>query len=324
MHVTVPAVTAPMSTTVRCVVPEWVIAPVHSTEADASATSASAGVENESRTREPEFWNASPVAGAGVALTCAVTPTDDWSARTRAHVHCPAATVTVCPAVPPAVDAPDRHENEPAPPVIVMDPEPTDSGADTPADERDSAITDWPQSPAWSPLIDRARHVHSPGAASISSSVGTEPVRTRVVPLEAHSSSHAVADRWVMPTCTFTVPAVVGGRGMTRGAVGETIPSEVISLINILSVSPLTERVWMLAPSANAAATAQVVVPVVHLVVPVASRTVFWPEGRRNSHRAVVPAAIPGECPGFVQATAPDVRLEMTGRAGGLMLQNAE
>lgn len=77
MQFTVPAATAPMSTTVRCAVPEYVIAPLHSTEAGASATSTLAGVENERSTRNPEFWNVRPDAAAGVALTCAVTPTDD-------------------------------------------------------------------------------------------------------------------------------------------------------------------------------------------------------------------------------------------------------
>ncbi|MFM9225503.1 MAG: hypothetical protein ACKOQ1_02560, partial [Actinomycetota bacterium] len=224
-----------------------------------------------SRTRDAEFENESDAGADGVPGTCARTPTLDWSGRIAAHDHCPVAAATVCPAVP-ARDWPERerHANDPEPPDIVMLPAAGVMGAPIPADARDSAMTPGPQSPACSAFMDRERQVHRPGAASISRSVGTEPVRTSVVPLDAHSSSHAVADAGIMPTCTLMVRAVVGGRGTTRGADGETTPSVANSLMNIRSVSPPIERVWTLAPLVKAAIAVHVVALLVHRVVPAA------------------------------------------------------
>lgn len=94
--------------------------------------------------------------------------------------------------------------------------------------------------------------------------------------------------------------------------------------MSILSLIPAMDRVWMLAPAAKFPDEEHVVEVVVHLVVPAASRTMVDDAGRFISHRVAVPATRPGECPGWLHDTDPELRPVTAGRDGGLMFQNAE
>lgn len=232
--------------------------------------------------------------------------------------------MTVWPAVPLTLDAPDLHVNEPEPPVIAMVPEPMVSGAEIPAAGRDSTTTALPQSPAWLPFAARTRQFHSPGLAVMFSMPGEVPVRTMLPPRELHSSSHEVVEAPIKPTWTLSVFAADGGRGTRRGASGVTTESTASSAMSILSLIPAMDRVWKLAPSAKFPDEEHDVEVVVHLAVPAASRTMVDDAGRFISHRVTVPATRPGECPGWLHDTDPELRPVTTGRDGGLMFQNAE
>lgn len=108
--------------------------------------------------------------------------------------------MTVWPAVPLTLDAPDLHVNEPEPPDIAMVPEPMVSGAEIPAAGRDSTTTALLQSPAWLPFVARTRQFQSPGLAVMFSMPGEVPVRTILPPRELHSSSHEVVEAPIRPT----------------------------------------------------------------------------------------------------------------------------